>query len=149
VIQEYLIRKMTGRDLDEIMIIEMESFTLPWTRKSYENELSNQYATYMVADYEGEVAAYGGIWVVQDEAHITNVAVARKHRGQGIGSTLLSALVNTARLKRASRVFLEVRVSNEPALKLYSNQGFAPAGLRKQYYDDNNEDAIIMMKILP
>ncbi|MGI6434536.1 MAG: ribosomal protein S18-alanine N-acetyltransferase [Syntrophomonadaceae bacterium] len=148
-IQEYLIRKMTGRDLDEIMIIEMESFTLPWTRKSYENELSNQYATYMVADYEGEVAAYGGIWVVQDEAHITNVAVARKHRGQGIGSTLLSALVNTARLKRASRVFLEVRVSNEPALKLYSNQGFAPAGLRKQYYDDNNEDAIIMMKILP
>lgn len=147
-IRDYLIRKMTGRDLDEIMLIEMESFSLPWTRKSYENELSNQYATYMVADYEGEVAAYGGIWVVLEEAHITNVAVAGKHRGQGIGSTLLHALVNTARRKKASRVFLEVRASNGPALKLYSNQGFAPTGVRKQYYDDNNEDAIVMMKTL-
>lgn len=148
-IREYLIRKMTWRDLDEVMIIEIESFTLPWSRRSYENELLNQYATYMVADYEGEVAAYGGIWVVQDEAHITNVAVAANHRRKGMGSALLHALINTARLKRAGRVFLEVRVSNGPALEMYGSQGFSPAGLRKQYYDDNNEDALIMMRLLP
>ena len=89
--QDFLIRKMTGRDLDEIMQIELQSFTLPWSRQSYENELNNRYATYIVADYEGEVAAYGGIWVVFEEAHITNVAVAPRYRRQGMGSRLLQA----------------------------------------------------------
>ncbi len=145
-IQEYMIRKMTGRDLDEIMQIELESFSLPWSRQSYENELSNQYATYMVADCEGDVAAYGGIWVVADEAHITNVAVAPQHRRKGMGTRVLQALVEAARQKRASRIYLEVRVSNDAARKLYSGQGFKPAGRRPAYYSDNNEDAVVMMR---
>ncbi|HCF49294.1 MAG TPA: ribosomal-protein-alanine N-acetyltransferase [Syntrophomonas sp.] len=139
---------MTGRDLDEIMLIELESFTLPWSRQSYENELSNRYATYMVADHEGVVAAYGGMWVVADEAHITNVAVAPRYRRQGMGTKVLQALLNTAGQKRVSRIFLEVRVSNDAAFKLYSGQGFAPTGVRKQYYSDNDEDAIVMMRQL-
>ncbi len=146
--QDFLIRKMTGRDLDEIMLIELESFTLPWSRQSYENELSNRYATYMVADHEGVVAAYGGMWVVADEAHITNVAVAPRYRRQGMGTKVLQALLNTAGQKRVSRIFLEVRVSNDAAFKLYSGQGFAPTGVRKQYYSDNDEDAIVMMRQL-
>lgn len=146
--QDFLIRKMTGRDLDEIMLIELESFTLPWSRQSYENELSNRYATYMVADHEGVVAAYGGMWVVADEAHITNVAVAPRYRRQGMGTKVLQALLNTAGQKRVSRIFLEVRASNDAAFKLYSGQGFAPTGVRKQYYSDNDEDAIVMMRQL-
>lgn len=146
--QDFLIRKMTGRDLDEIMLIELASFTLPWSRQSYENELSNRYATYMVADHEGVVAAYGGMWVVADEAHITNVAVAPRYRRQGMGTKVLQALLNTAGQKRVSRIFLEVRVSNDAAFKLYSGQGFAPTGVRKQYYSDNDEDAIVMMRQL-
>lgn len=147
-IQEYMIRKMTGRDLEEIMQIELESFSLPWSRQSYENELSNQYATYMVADCEGDVAAYGGIWVVADEAHITNVAVASQHRRQGMGTRVLQALVNAARQKRASRIFLEVRISNDAARALYSGQGFKSTGMRPKYYSDNDEDAVIMMREL-
>ncbi len=146
--QDFLIRKMTGRDLDEIMLIELASFTLPWSRQSYENELSNRYATYMVADHEGVVAAYGGMWVVADEAHITNVAVAPRYRRQGMGTKVLQALLNTAGQKRVSRIFLEVRASNDAAFKLYSGQGFAPTGVRKQYYSDNDEDAIVMMRQL-
>ncbi len=147
-IQAYLIRQMNQRDLDEIMRIEKASFTLPWSRMSYENEFENQYATYLVVDYEGEIAAYGGIWVIHDEAHITSVAVAKEYRRKGMGAALLNALLNTARLKRAMRAFLEVRVTNEAALKMYSRQGFAAIGLRKEYYDDNHEDAIVMMKTL-
>lgn len=147
-IREYLIRKMTQRDLDEVMAIETESFTQPWSRNSYENELNNQYATYVVADYEGEIAAYGGIWVVQDEAHITNIAVAPRYRGKDMGSTLLNALIHKARLKRVMRIFLEVRVSNHQAMRMYSKEGFVPVGLRQKYYEDNNEDALIMMKTL-
>ncbi len=147
-IQEYMIRKMTGRDLDEIMQIELESFSLPWSRQSYENELSNQYATYMVADCEGDVAAYGGIWIVADEAHITNVAVAPQHRRQGMGTRVLLALVDVARQKRASRIFLEVRVSNDAARSLYRGQGFKAVGMRPRYYSDNDEDAVVMMRQL-
>ena len=146
--QDFLIRKMTGRDLDEIMQIELQSFTLPWSRQSYENELNNRYATYIVADYEGEVAAYGGMWVVVEEAHITNEAVAPRYRRQGMGSRLLQALLNIARQKRVCRVYLEVRASNLAAMRLYSAQGFIPTGVRRQYYSDNDEDAIVMMKQL-
>jgi len=141
--QDFLIRKMTGRDLDEIMQIELQSFTLPWSRQSYENELNNRYATYIVADYEGEVAAYGGMWVVVEEAHITNVAVAPRYRRQGMGSRLLQALLNIARQKRVCRVYLDLA-----AMRLYSAQGFIPTGVRRQYYSDNDEDAIVMMKQL-
>ncbi len=144
----YLIRKMTMQDLDEVMIIELESFTLPWSRESYEAELQNQYASYFVCDYAGEVAAFAGMWTVYEEAHITNVAVGQKFRNLGMGRNLMLEEERQARAKRAERILLEVRPSNSAALAMYQSLGFVPTSIRKQYYSNNQEDALIMTKYL-
>lgn len=145
---KFMVRKMTLQDIDQVMLIEQESFTLPWSRESYLSGLRNQFATYLVCDYEGEVAAYGGIWVVFEEAHITNVAVSTRCRRQGIGRALMGELETIARKRNAQRILLEVRPSNHAALSMYRELGFMSTGLRKQYYSDNGEDALIMTKFL-
>lgn len=147
-IQGFIIRKMTDMDIDEIMKVEEESFSLPWSKESYLDELKNILATYLLCDCEGEVAGYGGIWVVLDEAHITNVAVARKFRRCGMGRALMQNLERLAREKNASRILLEARPSNEAALQMYKGLGYVSTGLRQAYYSDNGEDAIIMTKFL-
>jgi len=139
---------MTEHDLEEVMLIENESFTLPWSRQSYEAELQNQYATYLVCDWEGEVAAYAGMWTLFDEAHITNIAVRKKFRSQGIGRILMMEEEKLARLKSAERILLEVRPSNGAAVAMYSGLGYMPTHLRKEYYSDNQEDALVMTKYL-
>ena len=144
----FLIRKMTEQDLDELMIIEKDSFSLPWSRQSYEAELQNPYADYLVCDWQGEVAAYVGMWTVFDEAHITNVAVGRRFRHQGMGKILMLESEKLALAKKARRILLEVRPSNLAALTMYKELGYVPISLRKQYYSDNQEDAIIMTKCL-
>ena len=144
----YFLRKMTEQDLDELMIIENESFTLPWSRESYEGELRNQFANYLVCDWEGELAAFGGIWVVFEEAHITNVAVAERFRQRGMGRALMLELEKLAVAQRALRILLEVRPSNLPALAMYTNLGYVPISLKERYYADNQEDALVMIKYL-
>lgn len=144
----FMIRKMTEQDLDELMIIEKESFSLPWSRQAYESELQNQYANYLVCDWQGEVAAYVGMWAVFEEAHITNVAVARKFRRMGMGQILMLEEEKLAIAKQATQMLLEVRPSNIAALTMYNKLGYLPTSLRKQYYSDNQEDAIIMTKYL-
>lgn len=144
----FMMRKMTPLDLDQVMVIEQEAFSLPWSRHSYEKELTNQYANYLVIDYQGNVAGYGGIWVVFDEAHITNVAIASHFRGRGWGRALMLELEKLASRKRTVRILLEVRPSNRAAIAMYHGLGFIVSGLRKQYYSDNNEDAIVMVKHL-
>lgn len=146
--QDFMIRKVTPMDIDAIMHIEVESFTLPWSRESYLGELKNNFATYLVGDYEGEVIGYGGIWVVFEEAHITNVAVAPEYRKAGVGRALMEELERAARSKAAHRIVLEVRPSNIAALALYRGLGYITSGLRKEYYSDNNEDALLMTKLL-
>jgi len=144
----YIIRKMTERDLDEVMILEHESFSLPWSRQSYESELKNQFANYLVCDIEGEIAAYLGIWVVFEEAHITNVAVSKKYRSRGLGKAIMLAGEKIADEKKAMRIMLEVRPSNTVARKMYNELGYMETGLRKHYYGDNQEDAILMTRFL-
>jgi ribosomal-protein-alanine N-acetyltransferase len=139
---------MTEQDLDEIMIIEKESFSLPWSRQAYESELQNQYASYLVCDWQGEVAAYVGMWTVFEDAHITNVAVGRRFRRMGMGRILMLEEEKLALTKQASRILLEVRPTNVAALSMYNELGYLATSLRKQYYSDNNEDAIIMTKYL-
>lgn len=145
---KFIIRAMTEQDLDQIIEIEHEAFPTPWSRESYMGELKNRWASYLVCDYEGEVAGYAGIWVVFEEAHITNVAVNNKFRSLGMGKTLMSEAEKVARSKQANRILLEVRPSNERAVKMYKNLGYIATGLRKEYYSDNREDAIIMTKYL-
>ncbi|MDD2373014.1 MAG: ribosomal protein S18-alanine N-acetyltransferase [Syntrophomonadaceae bacterium] len=144
----FILRKMTSQDIDEIMQIEQKCFTLPWSRESYRGELKNNFATYLVCDFEGKIAGYGGIWVVFEDAHITNVAVDPDFRQSGMGTALMQELEQKARDKKAQRILLEVRPSNEAALAMYRNLGYSPTGLRQNYYSDNGEDAIIMTKLL-
>lgn len=144
----YLIRKMTQQDLDEVMIIEWESFSMPWSRESYEAELKNQYATYFVCDYAGQVAAFAGMWTVYEEAHITNVAVGKEFRKLGMGRNLMLEEERQARTKKAERILLEVRPSNSAALAMYAGLGYIPTSIRKNYYSNNQEDALIMTKYL-
>ncbi|HHV17021.1 MAG TPA: ribosomal protein S18-alanine N-acetyltransferase [Gelria sp.] len=146
--RDFILRKMTPQDIDEVMRIEQKSFTLPWSRESYLGELKNSFATYLVCDYEGEVVGYGGIWVVFEEAHITNVAVDPDFRQFGMGTALMQELEQVARDKKANRILLEVRPSNQAALAMYSNLYYFPSGLRRGYYTDDGEDAIIMTKLL-
>jgi [ribosomal protein S18]-alanine N-acetyltransferase len=144
----YLIRRLTLQDLDQLMVIEHQSFSLPWSRESYEAELNNEWATYLACDWEGELAAYVGMWTLFEEAHITNLAVGKKFRGRGMGRALMHEEIKIARDKQAERILLEVRPSNQYALAMYETMGFVPSGRRKEYYSDNQEDAIVMTKFL-
>jgi len=146
--QQYFVRRMTEQDLDEVMAIEKESFTLPWSRESYLGELKNSFANYFVCDCAGDIAGYVGIWVVFEEAHITNVAVRKSYRSQGIGLALMAEAEKTARTKKATRILLEVRPSNDVALHMYENLSYIKTAIRPAYYSDNGEDAIIMTKYL-
>jgi [ribosomal protein S18]-alanine N-acetyltransferase len=92
----------------------------------------------------GAILGYAGMWLMLDEAHITTIAMRNNWRGKGLGELLLASLVETAYDIGAHRITLEVRVSNEPAQKLYRKYGFSEEGVRPRYYSDNNEDAFIM-----
>lgn len=138
-------RKMVLGDLDRVMEIEHRSFTLPWSREAYENELStNHFASYLVACYEEQVVGYAGMWVILDEAHITNIAIDPAFRGRRLGERLMQEMMVQSMARGAERMTLEVRVSNLPAQRLYEKLGFVSHGVRKGYYTDNNEDAMIM-----
>jgi ribosomal-protein-alanine N-acetyltransferase len=146
--QDYLIRKLTWQDLDQLLVIENQVFSQPWSRQSFETELKNQWADYLVCDWEGKIVAYIGMWTVFEEAHITNVAVSEKFRGRRLGRVLMLEEEKRARAKGANRMLLEVRPSNIAALALYKGLGFIPISVRNEYYTDNREDALVMIKYL-
>lgn len=145
-----IFRKMGLADIPDIMVIEHEAFTMPWTEEAFRNELThNHFAHYMVMELDGRTIGYGGLWAIVDEAHVTNIAVLQAYRGRKWGERLLDQLIHTAVNEGMKSITLEVRVSNEVAQNLYRKKGFRPAGLRKGYYSDNNEDALIMWADLP
>jgi ribosomal-protein-alanine N-acetyltransferase len=136
---------MRLEDLDEVQRIEQASFTTPWPEHAYRSELmTNRLASYLVARIDGRIVAYGGMWLMVDEAHITTFAVHPAWRRQRIGERLLLAFMDLARDRQAREATLEVRLSNLAARRLYEKYGFRPVGLRPRYYSDNNEDALIM-----
>lgn len=140
-------RAMKVSDLDEVLAIEKRSFSNPWSRFAFYNELvHNDYAHYLVALEAGRVVGYGGLWLILDEAHITNIAVQPELRGRGYGQEILTALLGWAKALGARAVTLEVRESNKVAQNLYLKNGFSARGRRRRYYSDNNEDAIVMWK---
>jgi ribosomal-protein-alanine N-acetyltransferase len=138
-------RSMKLDDIDAICEIEREAFPTPWTHEAFYNELrNNHFARYLVMVYNGQLAGYAGMWLIMDEAHITNIAIHKNFRGKRLGEKLLRQLQATAYLQGMKQMTLEVRVSNTVALKLYEKLGFNGVGLRRGYYTDNNEDALIM-----
>jgi ribosomal-protein-alanine N-acetyltransferase len=139
------IRAMTADDLPAVQLIERASFATPWPPHAYRQELeANRLAHYLVATLAGEVVAYGGIWLMVDEAHITTFAVHPRYRRRRIGERLLLSLLDVALGRHAREATLEVRLSNLGARRLYEKYGFRPVGIRPRYYSDNQEDALIM-----
>jgi ribosomal-protein-alanine N-acetyltransferase len=140
-----VIESMRLDDLPAVHAIEEASFTAPWPPHAYRSELeSNRLAHYLVARVGDAVAAYGGMWLMVDEAHITTFAVHPAWRRQRIGERLLLAFLDLATDQGAHEATLEVRLSNLAARKLYEKYGFRPVGLRPRYYSDDHEDALIM-----
>ena len=141
-----VIRRMGREDLDAVTAIEAATFAIPWSRESFRQELErNVAARYLVAEADGQVVGYAGAWVILDESHITNIAVAEAYRGRGIGKQLTQALLQYLSNLGASYATLEVRVSNLRAQNLYKGLGFVSVGKRKRYYEDNGEDAFLMV----
>ncbi|QGM32460.1 ribosomal-protein-alanine N-acetyltransferase [Bacillus sp. N3536] len=139
-------RKMTIEDIDQVLLIEEEAFTLPWTREAFEHEMStNLYSYYLVAETEEkDIVGYCGMWIVMDESHITNVAVAERMRGHKIGEGLMREAIRVVKEQKVVLMTLEVRVSNIVAKNLYYKLGFQDGGIRKNYYTDTQEDALVM-----
>jgi ribosomal-protein-alanine N-acetyltransferase len=138
------LEKLQERHIDDILAIEKAVFPIPWTRGMFMQELANPLAYYRVAVADEKVVAHGGLWTILNEGHITNIAVHPDYQRKGIASLLLEDFLSLAKEYEMSFLTLEVRKSNLPAQKLYQKYGFAIAGMRKAYYEDNQEDAFIM-----
>ncbi|WP_170006311.1 ribosomal protein S18-alanine N-acetyltransferase [Bacillus fonticola] len=138
-------RWMTLDDVDEVLAVEQASFSTPWKREAFVQEIQhNMYAEYLLLCDRDKVIGYCGMWLVVDEAHITNIAVLPSYRGRGMGRILLQTVLAHCVNKQIALVTLEVRVSNEVAQSLYRSFGFEQGGIRKNYYTDNQEDARVM-----
>lgn len=142
--QTYVIRQMCISDIDELMVLELACFTVPWSRGMLEDELYNSHAWYRVIEVESRIAGYAGMWKILDEGHITNIAIHPDFRKKGLATRLINDLIEHARSCAINALTLEVRESNTPALNLYKAMGFTVKGKRKRYYPDNREDALIM-----
>ena len=142
---KFEIRKMVETDIDHGMEVDKASFPAPWTREIYETEiLENKHAHYFVVVENEKVIGFVGIWIVHEDAQITNIAIHPDYRGNKIGEKLFGFAVSYVIQQGAERLSLEVRVTNTVAQKLYRKFGLVPGGIRKNYYPDNNEDAIVM-----
>jgi ribosomal-protein-alanine N-acetyltransferase len=135
-------------DLDAVLAIEAESFTSPWTREMYLAELENVGVSfcYLARDDSGGILGFCSFWRVLDELHINNLAVAPPYRRRGIGTGLLTHVLNEGAKLGAHRATLEVRRSNEVARHLYERLGFATAGVRRAYYTNPVEDALVLWR---
>lgn len=138
------VRLMTDEDIDDVAEISSLSFSHSWSRASYEKELANHLAKYFVAETDNKVIGFIGTWIIVDESNITNVAVHPDFRKQGIASQLIEAMISYCKEHGCIAHTLEVRAGNTAAISLYEKHGFKPDGIRKGYYQDNNEDAILM-----
>ena len=141
---------MTVEHIDGVLAVEEATFSIPWTRKDFEREMTeNNLAIYYVAVADGKIVGYAGMWHVITEGHITNVAVLEDYRKQGIGDALMAQLEQVAMEKEMIGITLEVRISNAPAQHLYHKHGYRAEGLRNNYYPDTHDDAVIMWKYTP
>lgn len=137
---------MTEADLDLVYDLERDLFSMPWSRTSFLFEVNDTRTSCPITLVEeAQVVGYAVAWFVADELHIGNIAVARWRQGNGLGKLLLEYLLKEAATRAVTYATLEVRVSNVRALALYRRYGFRGIAIRKRYYADNGEDAMVMM----
>lgn len=140
------LREMTIEDLDQVMELEEDLFSVPWTREGFFTFLMREDTLFLVVEEKGKILGYCGVMMVLDEAEITNVAVSRERQREGIGQFLLEGLFMMLGGFGIAVVHLEVRKSNETAIRLYERVGFVIDGLRKGYYTHPVEDAVLMSR---
>ena len=140
------IDKMTTEDIDAVVEIEKDAYgEHHWAKSSFYDEMSNNLAKYYAAKTEdGELVGYAGTWHIIDEGHITTIAIKKDYLRKHIGEAIIVKIIEDCYCANIKYLTLEVRVSNEPAIGLYTKYGFNSLGTRKGYYQDNNEDALIM-----
>ena len=138
--------RLSEKHIEAVLEIEIEAYPEPWTIGMFREEMRSKRSYFYVAYVEGELVGYSGFWLILDEAHITSLTVAAKHRGAGYGREQLMHLLSLGEEKGVRLFTLEVRDSNESARKLYESAGFHAVGLRKAYYATTGEDAVVMLK---
>ncbi len=141
-----MIRRMQLEDLEQVAQLEAENFSVPWTEQDFRTYLERAEGIFLVCDEEGSILGYCGVIAAPPEGDITNVSVQSKARGRGTGRRLVEEMIRQAEAEGIHTLFLEVRKTNEAAIRLYKNQGFKEVGLRKNYYEKPVEDALIMVR---
>ncbi len=142
-------RPMLEADLDQVVEIEKASMPSPWSKELFDEELKRAAAHYFVVEEDGKVAGYMGYWEAPQEAHIINLAIAPDFRNRGLGQEMMDHCLDYAAKRGAQLATLEVRQSNAAAQRLYEKCNFRVVAIRKKYYSDNQEDAIVMIKEMP
>jgi ribosomal-protein-alanine N-acetyltransferase len=138
---------MRPGDLDEVLVIERASFTMPWSRGAFLYEIEqNRVARCLIVREDDVIVGYLCMWEIADEIHVTNIAIHPAHRRRGIARELLAGLIADARRRDVRMLVLEVRPSNHQAIKLYESFNFRVTGRRRGYYYDTGEDALVMEK---
>ena len=143
---ELLIRPMEELDLPQAAAIEKEAIAPPWSEQAFRESLGLEHTILLAAIQDGQVAGYCVCYQSFEEGEITNVAVKKELRGQGIAGKLLEKLCSYGKKRGLERYILEVRAGNEPAIHLYERSGFTRVGIRKGFYEQPVEDAVIMVK---
>ena len=143
-----LYKPMDSSHVQGVFELNKNSFHIPWSLESISQEITNTLARYVVAidSHSNKVIGFAGMWIIAGEGNITNIAGDVDFKRLGIGYNLLSSLFYICQKENCPDITLEVRVSNIAAQKLYAKAGFINEGIRKKYYDDNGEDAMIMWK---
>ncbi|HJB27524.1 MAG TPA: ribosomal protein S18-alanine N-acetyltransferase [Candidatus Blautia faecavium] len=141
-----ILREMLVEDLDKVMEIEEDLFAVPWTKEGYFTFLTRKDAMFLVVEEKGEILGYCGLLMVLDEGDVTNVAVKRDRQREGIGNFLMESMLRLAYEQGIRTVHLEVRAGNSVAVRLYERLGFVKDGIRKGYYTDPVEDAVLMTR---
>jgi len=145
-LEKVTVKRMSKDDIDGVIKIEESAYgEHHWSKESFLNEINNELAYYYALfTSDGILAGYAGSWHILEEAHITTIAIAPKYRKRNFAQALLKRVIDDCYKEKIKYITLEVRVSNTPAINLYTKYGFASFGTRKGYYQDNNEDALIM-----
>ncbi|GHU60268.1 ribosomal-protein-alanine acetyltransferase [Clostridia bacterium] len=139
-----VIRPLPPESLNDCAALERACFSTPWTRAMLESELTSEYAYYIACELDGRFAGYAGLQIILDVGHVTTIAVRQEFRRLGLAVRMMEHLLDTAKTRGLSEITLEVRESNIAAIGLYQRLGFLRAGLRRFYYQQPTEDAIIM-----
>ena len=140
------IRAMSASDIDGVAALEAETFSMPWSARGFADTLHREDVLFLVACEGENLLGYVGVYCTADEGEITNVAVAQSARRRGVGRALIGELIRALADRKIFRIVLEVRVSNEPALHLYEQEGFAVVGTRKNFYEKPTVDAYVMVR---